>query len=848
MRGQKESKKMSNGKLLTRQIFGVSTANKNCLLFKDNYHLLYISGNNVVVLNVDSKEQQFISGTTHPFRSLGFTCLAANHYKQTIAVAEKAVDNGVVTLYDSVSLRKKKTINYVDLGSKTIVSVSFSDDGKFFVCQGGAPEWNLCLWNIEKLPKLLTVYKSCPHEGDSISSISFCPYDPTVIFICGQNVAKLIKYQEGILKPLSMSLRRDQFNFTSHTWMPEERCLVGTEEGDILLIENFEFKTVVYPCGNENEDRSPLFSLVPTSRGFAAGTYNGEIRVFEKADDNKELYTLEAAFVLPRETSNVKSMALGLDDSLVCLTDSQQLYNCPLYSSNMLAKENTPAAFQPLFSPFHYVNSKGHADIIALDVALWRPLLASVAMDFTVRVWNIPEKRVEVFKQFTEEPIDIAIHPSGLYLIVAFIDKLLIMSILLEQLVQSREVSIRQCAVIKMSKGGALIAVSSASSINIHDFFTGDILLTLRFFFLFVLLLILISYARITNSALHRGHASKIKSLQWMNIDSKLCSIGSDGTIFYWDVFPNEQKRSESISTSLHFSAGVSFSDRSKAYAALPEKTIREMVVISHVDQTPSKNIREIDLGSFVSVMMINESKQLLFAATADDDYPSCICAFMTFPQLSGTCEKAIIHGGNITSMISSYDGNYIFSGDSDGVIIMSEIAGAGETNVSTLAKLQGGSTTATSFDFQDEILLKKQNYIDTKIEIVMLQHKIEDMILNNEHALRLKEMNHKAKIKQITDDNNNLVEAEKLRLTLLQEQKLENENTFDLYITTIDTNQSHVVDKADAKYKAKINAELVRQRQVFSSSLTLCLSKYLSLYINSHFIESYKFYFTDYR
>ena len=121
-----------------------------------------------------------------------------------------------------------------------------------------------------------------------------------------------------------MSLRRDSANFTAHCWLSEERCVVGSEGGELLLIENMDFKTVIYPCGNDNEDLVPILSLSPTTRGFVVGTVSAELRVFEKAEESREQYTFEQLFVLPGETSSsVLGIALAEDDALVCLTDSQ---------------------------------------------------------------------------------------------------------------------------------------------------------------------------------------------------------------------------------------------------------------------------------------------------------------------------------------------------------------------------------------------------------------------------------------------------------------------------------------------------------------------------------------------
>ena len=410
-----------------------------------------------MIVNTETKDQSFIPGTTYPQKSLGITCLSSSRPKKIIAVAEKTAENGIVTFYDSHSLRKKKCINHSDIGSKEIVSMAFSSDGKYFIMQGGAPEWNFCLWNLEKSIKLVYTYKSCHHDEQSVSAISFCPSDHTIMGIFGKSVGKLLKYQEGHIKAMSMSMRRDHAHFTAHLWTSDDRCVVGTEAGEILLIENLEFRTVVYPCGNEGEDFVPILSLAETSRGFVVGSISGELRVFERADDSKEQFSYADMYVLPNETSNVLSLAMGLDDHVVSLTDSHQLYVCPLYSGNMVSKDKTHITFEHLISPFHAPNAQASAAIVSIDVAVWRPLLATCGKDGTARVWNLQERKLEVMEKYEEEPIAVGLHPSGLYMIVAFLDKIKVLSILLNEISHVRDLGIRQCSIVKFSKGGSFL-------------------------------------------------------------------------------------------------------------------------------------------------------------------------------------------------------------------------------------------------------------------------------------------------------------------------------------------------------------------------------------------------------
>jgi WD40 repeat protein len=328
-------------------------------------------------------------------------------------------------------------------------------------------------------------------------------------------------------------------------------------------------------------------------------------------------------------------------------------------------------------------------------------------------------------------------------------------------------------------------AANSGSSINVFNFFTGEVVATLR------------------------GHTSKIRSISWLNNDSRICSVGSEGAVFYWDIFPSGTKRPESLTKPLHVSAGATFADSSKAYVALPEKIIKEFVVVPPLDTEVPKDVREIDLGHFVSTMIVDDSKKMLFVATADDDGPNAIVSFLTFPQLSSSHEKSMLHSGEITSLCLSPDGNFIFSADSDGVVFMSEIEGS-----SSSSRLMSGGLLS-NFEFRDEVLVRKFDYEAKKLDINSLLRVIEDLNINNDHALRVKENDHKAKVRTITTESVTLLTSEKEKYSALAQEKKDMDDEFQREIVEMDDQHEHKLVQMDLKYKSKLNAELVRQKQL---------------------------------
>jgi len=56
---------------------------------------------------------------------------------------------------------------------------------------------------------------------------------------------------------------------------------------------------------------------------------------------------------------------------------------------------------------------------------------------------------LELYKEFAEEAYSVALHPSGLYVVVGFSDKLRLMNLLIDDVRTFREFPIRECREVK---------------------------------------------------------------------------------------------------------------------------------------------------------------------------------------------------------------------------------------------------------------------------------------------------------------------------------------------------------------------------------------------------------------
>ena len=68
----------------------------------------------------------------------------------------------------------------------------------------------------------------------------------------------------------------------------------------------------------------------------------------------------------------------------------------------------------------------------------------------------------------------VAFHPSGLFLIVAFGDKICVCNILSNKIAFAKTIPIKNCNEIKFSNGGHLFACAAKHEILVYNFYTGD--------------------------------------------------------------------------------------------------------------------------------------------------------------------------------------------------------------------------------------------------------------------------------------------------------------------------------------------------------------------------------------
>ena len=230
------------GVLTHRHIFGLKGDVKRLIHYVEESTCMYPCGHNIILYNQETREQELIHGmVAPPTASEGITALAITPNRKYMAVAERS-DRGIVNIYDTASRRRRKMLSYAELGSKEIVYVAFSGDSKFCLTQGGAPEWQLVLWTFDRAAKPISTTRVSTANGPAVYQADFCPQDATVVCATGDGILRFMRIAENQFRPIPFNLKREPQNYLCHAWVSDDRCIVGTDSGELLLVENFECK------------------------------------------------------------------------------------------------------------------------------------------------------------------------------------------------------------------------------------------------------------------------------------------------------------------------------------------------------------------------------------------------------------------------------------------------------------------------------------------------------------------------------------------------------------------------------------------------------------------------------
>ena len=626
-------------------------------------------------------------------------------------------------------------------------------------------------------------------QGPAVHQCSFSPFDSNVVCVTGRDCVKFYRLVDNEVRLLQEVAMKDH-NFISHCWLkrPDDFMIAGTDNGKIVLFRSGE-KCFTLSCVPAMD--TPISSLVPVAGGFIAGTFPGKFLFFslEFNESSRHILLRDDNFKLVHtvscELTKKEIMCLALnpsEDKLCALTADGQLLSLPLQSSiSMLSLALNTDAIKYTVSSFHSPRA-----IVGMDVCTRKPLFVTIGKDNTLRVWNIQNHQLDLYKEFGEEMFSVALHPTGLHIAVGFLDKVRVYHILLDDLRLCIELPVKTCKECAFSQGGNLLATVNGNIVSVFDTHSGERVVDLR------------------------GHNSKVRSLNWLQSGSTLLSCGQDGVVYLWDLDGPRRTAEFVKKRTMYTSVVIAQGERESQGVSngVPGASSGESVFVVGSDRVlselhmPDLSVkRHYDGGTVLSHLAISTSRSVLLASAGEQGKPGHVRAY-TYPVTGESVEYPCL-GSSIAAMKLTPDGLFLLVADDAGCIALFELKEKQERIL-----LNAGSILpdlVTSKAWNDEVLVTRMELEDRANNISELQTKIEELKLNNEYQLKLKEMTYSEKVKEINGKFLQEIELARHKLDVLREEKADSETECLDRLRLMDEKHQHECQNGEAGFQMKI-------------------------------------------
>ncbi|XP_039856211.1 cilia- and flagella-associated protein 44 isoform X2 [Simochromis diagramma] len=375
--------------------FGYDCGRRANLKLLDDRTLIFIAGNMLVLLDVNTKEQRYLRSCSGG----GIGAITAHPGKEYFVVAEKGKQPNII-VYEYPSLGPYRILRG---GTEREYSfVEFNHNGSILASVGSAPDYTLTLWDWRQEEVIL----SCKAISQEVYRVSFSPYNPGILTTSGFGHIKFWKMANTFTGPKLQGLighfgKTVPTDIEGYVELPDGKVLSGTDWGNLLLWDGNTIKVEI--CRNDGRTchagTVQPFSL-EDGQLMTIGS-DGVVRVwdFERintADSNSDGIRFEM------EPNN--ELVVGRN---VCLSSVVRRSSLP-HSFVWFAQDSNGAIWKldlsfTNTSPDPECLFSFHGGMIqGLDVSKKSHLMATTTLDCSVKVFDFLAKRELTTRRFNQ--------------------------------------------------------------------------------------------------------------------------------------------------------------------------------------------------------------------------------------------------------------------------------------------------------------------------------------------------------------------------------------------------------------------------------------------------------------
>ncbi|KFV62256.1 WD repeat-containing protein 52, partial [Dryobates pubescens] len=406
--------------LTLKYSFGYNFTRSVNLLPINNQTLMYIAGNHIVLLDLQTQSQRYLRSSSGG--GIGF--ITAHPTKQYFAAGEKGKKPNLI-IYDYPSLRPYRILRGGT--EEAYVFGDFSNAGTLLASVGSSPDYMLTIWDW-KQEKIVLRSKAFSQD---VYRVSFSTYNEEQLITSGsghiRNVSLANMDHQGMLfcLPLTITKMRKFTGVLMCLFSFALKVISGSEWGNLLLWEGDLIKAELCQAGQKPCHSGPVSQLVVEESGLVTIGKDGFIRLWD-------LKLIEAADSVDDtgllEVEPMNELEVGKNVSLSFMAKAYDNGEPVWYAQDTSGKiwkldlsfQNTAQDAECLYT-FH------SGRIEAMSVSPITYLMATTALDRTVRIYDFISDRQVSEMKFTQGGTALTwaptvVNPEGSIIAVGFDD------------------------------------------------------------------------------------------------------------------------------------------------------------------------------------------------------------------------------------------------------------------------------------------------------------------------------------------------------------------------------------------------------------------------------------------
>ncbi|XP_076282978.1 testes of unusual size [Lasioglossum baleicum] len=745
--------------------------------------ILYPAGNLLTLHHIPQRRQRLLRLSDKQEINI----IAVTNNKKYVATCEMG-EKPTISIYDVQTLKRKKLLGIpYDAPEVTkFTCIDFSFDNQYLAAVTGEPDQKMLFYNWEKGKVESKLKVGTQQTPPAVVELIACnPSDVGVIAVSGSHTFKFLSLAENIWRPYGFS-KADNILACSMAWLNSDRLLLGTKDGRILYLENGDLKNIykmsdttsmnlrireeyviqtsgsIMDIKDTGDWENNIRCLIGFPKGFVYAHGFRTIVLFERESQHK--YVKRNVYIIPTQPSKdenrdlykVNTINLNINvDHLVITTSWPQLFHTRLWGPD-LNVDPEPQELQVLGQALHY------GPISNLSMCAWKSMFMTCGeLDHSVRLWDFESGNLILFKQYAEHICGISLHPTGLFCLIGFSDKLRFMCILIDDLLTMEEFPIRYCKTVTFSHGGHLFAAVNENIVQIYT--------TVDFASYFIL----------------KGHTNRVKALLWSQTDTKLLTLGSEGVIYQWDMSTGT-RFAEIILKNRNLHDIALSADEQVAYCIGSDTIIRE---IKENTVTREYNLTGVTMNS----MILGKYDQALFLVCPGGNILSVKYPLQEPVQYS----EFNVHSVDLTKIALSINQQYLVSTGVDGSLCIWK-----------LHYTEAKGKTGKEVKYTNEVLISKGDLVEKIQTIQDLNVRMRERENELAYKMRQIEVLHNDKVRDLHKGYCEAIEELRDKISRLKEDHKSELNIINADIDKMKEDHKDTMKRVEMTYDAKLITE----------------------------------------